>query len=74
MTDYRDLLIRYLAHVRRIERGRHLLEDGCMAPFAPDEIRHLSDARQFNPSAPLVERLGGNTQATSRTANRGSPS
>jgi hypothetical protein len=61
-TDYRDLLARYIAHVRRLNRGRDLLDD-CMA-FAPAEIRELRQLVVGGPSNPTdsyPERVGGNT-------------
>lgn len=64
MTDYRDLLVRYIAHVRKIEKGNDLLGDGYLAAFAPDEIRELrrlGDARSVNPMQLLPEKIGGTT-------------
>jgi hypothetical protein len=68
-TDYRDLLVRYIAHVRRLERGRDLLEDGCMAPFTPDEVRELrrlGAVRMDTATGAAFERTGGDPELAGR--------
>jgi hypothetical protein len=61
-TDYRDLLVRYIAHVRRLERGSDLLTDAHAAPFSFSEIaemRRLAGSSPVNPSQLLPEKTGG---------------
>ena len=49
--DYRDLLTRYVGHVKRIERGDDLLGPDTGAPFTSDEIAALRGLTGvFNPT------------------------